>query len=135
MCKNLDISILKGKTLTNIEVNKLGENYIRFTDTDNNNYIMFHERDCCEIVYIEDICGDINNLIGSPLTMAECVTKENDDTSYEDGCSITWTFYKLATIKGYVTIRWYGESNGWYSEEVNFGIEEESDIGIDLSKR
>lgn len=130
MCKELDISILKGKTLTNIEVesDEQVKNYIRFTDTDNNNYIMFHERDCSETVYIEDICGDINNLIGSPLSMAECVTKENSDTSYEDGCSITWTFYKLATVKGYVTIRWYGESNGWYSEKVDFGIEEDDDI-------
>lgn len=127
MYRELNISILKGKTLTNIEVNKLGKNYIRFTDTDNNNYIMFHERDCSEIVYIEDICGDINNLIGSPLTMAECVTKDNTGTSYEDGCSITWTFYKLATVKGYVTIRWYGESNGWYSEEVDFVIDEDED--------
>ena len=116
----VDFEILKGKILTNIEINE-EEDEITFTDSEGVKYLMYHEQDCCEDVNIEDICGDINNLLNTPIVLAEEVTNtgEVEDEGYTDYYSCTWTCYKLATIKGYVTIRWYGVSNGYYSETVD----------------
>jgi hypothetical protein len=82
------------------------------------NYVRFsHHQDCCEHVYIEDICGDLDDLVGAPLVEAEEVSNyEGEDTGDE---SYTWTFYKFRTCKGSVTVRWYGSSNGYYSEDVS----------------
>lgn len=118
---NVNVNILVGKTITKIDDSK--KVLIFYTD-DNRIYKMYHEQDCCESVYIEDICGELNDLIGTPIVMAEEVTNrkeyENFDALEEYDESYTWTFYKFATAKGYVTIRWYGTSNGYYSESVDF---------------
>lgn len=112
--KFTEVSVLIGKTLTKIE-NKENEELFFYT-SDDDIYRMFHYQDCCESVSIEDIIGDLDDLIDSPITMAEESTQEGET----DWGTETWTFYKFATNKGYVTIRWYGESNGYYSESVDF---------------
>jgi len=113
---------LVGKTLVSVE-NKAGDELV-FTLDNGEKYKLYHSQDCCELVTIEDIIGDLDDLVGSPILMAEEATsRENPEgfsREYQD--SFTWTFYKLATIKGYVTVRWYGESNGYYSESVDFGV-------------
>ena len=110
---------LKGKTLKSIKVLKNAElenDTIYFLTTDDELYEMTHYQDCCEHVYIDDIVGDLDDLIGNPLNMAEVSYKTGEDEYYE---SETWTFYKFGTVKGYVTIKWYGTSNGYYSEEAS----------------
>lgn len=83
---------------------------------------MSYDPDCCATCQIEDVVGDLEDLVGSPILMAEAITNSTDPASPSDTyvMSYTWTFYKLATAKGYVTIRWYGSSNGYYSETASF---------------
>ena len=120
--KEAEIKDLIGKIITKIEAS---EDEIIFTSKCGNTYKMYHEQDCCENVTIEDIIGDLKDLIGTPILKADDVFSKNknpkctEKPEYQDE-SFTWTFYKLATIKGYVDIRWYGESNGYYSEAVDF---------------
>lgn len=117
----MGIDVLLGKTITGIVGAEVGERRIIFSCSDGTKYKMFHYQDCCEDVYIEDIIGDVHTLIGTPVLMAEDVSNECDKKALDEFTeSYTWTWYKLATIKGYVTIRWYGESNGFYSESVDF---------------
>lgn len=77
-------------------------------------FYFHHYQDCCERVRIEEIHGDLDDLRGAPLLQAE-----QSSSIEHDGPGITWTFYKFATIRGSVTVRWCGESNGYYSEEVD----------------
>jgi hypothetical protein len=116
---------LVGKLFLKVDVsNNNGDDRITIYSNEGFIYEMYHEQDCCESVYIKDICGDLDDLIGSPILVAEEVS-QNDDEASESG---TWTFYKLATEKGWVTITWYGESNGYYSESVD--VYEKYDIQL-----
>lgn len=109
---------LVGKTLTMITSYPAE---MLFYCSDGSIYRMYHEQDCCEYVSVEDVTGDLDNLLGSPiLTAEERTSVGGPKPEHADYGTCTWTFYELATIKGSVTIRWYGSSNGYYSESVTF---------------
>lgn len=102
---------------------------------------MLHYVDCCEHVRVIDICGDVDDLLDAKVVSAEEATSEDiipficdvdhsmvtianpqwyRDAGYiNDSDSHTWTFYRVATTKGSVVIRWLGESSGYYSESVS----------------
>ena len=115
----LDVNVLEGKVLRSVVAD--GDS-IKFEVDDNEVYMMEHIQDCCEHVYIESIVGDLQDLVGVRINLAEEVSNEDyekqNTNEYEESC--TWTFYKFGTIKGYVDIRWFGSSNGYYSESVDF---------------
>lgn len=120
-------SDLVGKTLKSIKVSD-GKDQIDFETVDGDKYSMFHSQDCCECVLLEDVDGKLDDLIGTPILQAEESSNSeviNGKPEYPD--SWTWTFYKLATTRGYVTLRWLGESNGYYSESVEFYKQKKSE--------
>ncbi len=111
-------SALLGRTLQRVDGLEKGSERVTFVCDNGEAFTMFHRQDCCEHVSVEDVVGEVSYLIGSPITMADESSKSGDN---KDGYGTeTWTFYKLATVKGYVDIRWYGSSNGYYSESVTF---------------
>ena len=110
----VNFSSIVGMTPKSIQC---GDESLEIEMIDGSRYVMEHEQDCCESVRIEDITGDLTDLLGTPILVAEERVSEREDTSW--GTS-TWTFYELRNHVGSVTIRWFGESNGYYSESVDF---------------
>ena len=115
MSKGLDL--MRGKTFAKVVAD--GDEML-FETAHGERFVFGHDQDCCESVYIEDITGDIEDLVGEPLLLVEEVSGETPaDFDPDAHDSYTWTFYKFATRKGYVDVRWLGESNGYYSERVD----------------
>ncbi len=142
-----------GRKMSSVEVTADNDMMIFLSD-DGWRFSFYHSQDCCESVSVEDVCGDLSDLVGSPLVMAEEVSNQDreerltrlsemttlcvEDLEAEqkacernepnlgltvphvDADSYTWTFYRFATAKGNVTVRWLGVSNGYYSEGVTF---------------
>lgn len=114
-----EFSVLVGRTIVKIDGLSEGSDRVRIECDDGAAFLMVHFPDCCEDVAVEDVCGDVADLIGSPVLLAEESTNR-DEPKPDWSESFTWTFYKLATARGHVTIRWLGQSNGYYSESVAF---------------
>lgn len=119
--KAAEFKDLIGDVIVSIDDAKVGSEEITITTESSAVFRMYHEQSCCEHVQLEEIIGDLEDVIGYPILMAEEASNDvNTESADECDGTGTWTFYKLATAKGYVTLRWLGESNGYYSESVSF---------------
>ena len=113
--RSFKIENMLGQTYKDCWVNEHDDQLIFAAD---DHYIVFyHSQDCCEHVVLDDIVGELTDLIGNPITLVDESSNQSDYSEWGD--SQTWTFYKFATIKGYVDVKWHGTSNGYYSERVD----------------
>jgi hypothetical protein len=117
----IEISDLLGKTIIDFKYSDETE-ILTIKCECGSIYEMHHDQECCENVYLYDIIGEVKDILNSEILMAEEETsydKNEEIDCYQDE-SFTWTFYKIGTVKGYVTLRWFGSSNGYYGERVDF---------------
>ena len=110
---HVNVSEMLDQTFTSVRA----DNETVTFQNDKVRYTLYHQQDCCESVVVEEIIGDLEDLENLPLLIArEDTNAEGEELPNSE--SYTWTFYNFATYKGYVTIRFLGESNGYYSEDV-----------------
>jgi hypothetical protein len=132
--KEAKFSDLVGKRIKHVEYDQDG--VLVFITDEGDVYQMYHDQDCCESVTLEDFeLGEARKILEGHVVGIADESSSSDlpplPSSYDGGWdnpdrnkytpdSYTWTFYKLATDAGWLDIRWYGESNGYYSESVDF---------------
>ena len=114
MCDS-NFKILEGKIISSIEGMKVGSEEIILTLNTGEKFKISHDHDCCKSVRVEGLYGDISDL----LNMEIIVANETSSNSHgSTGVDLTWTYYQLGTMKGVVTIQWFGVSNGYWSDRV-----------------
>jgi len=112
---------LLGRTLVEIRGAFEGSEEVVLMTADKKAYRLHGDSGYVLDTRLEDIAGNVADLVGTPLLMAQVVSSQaapSDLKSYGEWESSTWTYYKLATVKGYVTLRWWANSDGNYCEEV-----------------
>lgn len=128
--KKVEFSELNGLTITKIDgLNRLSEKVTIHTK-EGRVFEMYHNQDCCEVVYLADFhvykgyVGEVTeakvetNNIDTPEALYY-YNEDGTETLYYDKAWL-WTFYIINTEVGKITLRWFGSSNGYYSEEVDF---------------
>ena len=119
--KTFNIAPLIGKTFTKVE--SIDNECVRFTADDGYTVELKHRQDCCERVWLEDVVGDLSDLEGAIIVCAEKTTSEVEELEYGD--ISMWTFYNISSVKGSVTLRFCGSSNGYYSVSVHVFVDGE----------
>lgn len=133
MIKNNKIDGLLGEVIVHIEQKEINGEIREIEFYLKNGYkIGFYGFGDCANIFLQDICGDFEDLLDNPVLIAEIAKSDMKDSEPEmvkminkgfDTDASLWTFYKISTIKGSVDLRWMGLSNGHYSVEVDISTE------------
>ena len=94
------------------------EECVLMLTTESGRTLKFHHyRECCESVEIENTEGNWLRIIGRPIVKTDYILERSDD---DNPMVNSWTRTTLifCTDRHTVTTVWFGESNGYYGEEI-----------------
>lgn len=108
---------LVGEVLTHIDENA-DNGEILLTTESGRQFKIYHYQDCCESVYIEGTDGDWNQLLNKKLIAVDCDYEDGGDKEAYDSSS-TRTIFTFKVNDATVINKWFGSSNGYYSETAS----------------
>lgn len=115
-------SEFSGKTIQEIRGCKKHSDEVTIIFTDGSCLKFYHQQDCCETVLLEDFDITPEWLVNSNIiSVEERISRSGEGIKPLNNWaySYTWSFYVIKTSSSTMVLRWYGESNGWYSETVD----------------
>lgn len=115
-------SEFSGKTIQEIRGCKKHSDEVTIIFTDGSCLKFYHRQDCCETILLEDYDITPEWLIDSKIiSVEERISRSGEGIKPLNNWaeSYTWSFYAIKTSSSTMVLRWYGESNGWYSETVD----------------
>lgn len=116
------VADIVGKRVLAVNGLKKDSEAVDFLLSDGSVFEMAYHPDCYASCYILELDCAPEDFVDQVVLSAEVVSNaENPPPPGEYAPdSYTWTFVKFSTSKGHFTVRWYGESNGYYSETPSF---------------
>lgn len=125
---DFDFSFLQGKVIEDVWCMDSSFNRLRPENFNRTNYIYFviEGMNYCLTTlddwdtnsYLHEIVGDLMNLVGSKVELAECIESDIDNDY------IGYVFYKIRSNMADVTISWCLENTDWYTAVGSFYKEE-----------
>ena len=115
----MDFSILKGKTLTGIDV--IDGKHVIFSTSEGEEYILFHDVTCCNKKFRVSILYDESKILHSPITTAKMIHSNTKGSSLSH--AHTYVYYELGVSKRLfnIYIRMFNDDpDSYLSEKVFF---------------
>ena len=119
-----NIDYLVGKKIVEVRNLRENANEVIFVLEGGEELVQYHAQDCCEMVAVRQVDGDVADIVGHTVRVAE--EREVHDHVVYDELNKS-TFYAIRTDGGDLDWRWDGSSNGYYSVSVYHRIHRASD--------